>query len=30
MSDEWRMAIGAMVGFCLGTPLGWIIDRWLS
>jgi ABC-type nitrate/sulfonate/bicarbonate transport system permease component len=30
VSLAWRMAIGAMIGFCLGTPLGFLIDWWVS
>jgi ABC-type nitrate/sulfonate/bicarbonate transport system permease component len=30
MTIEWRMAMGAAIGFCLGTPLGFLIDWWLA
>jgi ABC-type nitrate/sulfonate/bicarbonate transport system permease component len=30
MSIEWRMAIGAAIGFCLGIPLGFLIEWSLS
>jgi ABC-type nitrate/sulfonate/bicarbonate transport system permease component len=30
MTVEWRMAMGAAIGFCLGTSLGFLIEWSLS
>jgi ABC-type nitrate/sulfonate/bicarbonate transport system permease component len=27
---EWRMAIGAAIGFVFGTSLGFLIEWWMA